>query len=127
MVQQTPDPYTGTFFFDPDDPIYREHYPGRAVVPGSLIVQAFILAARNHTQSQAYRRVHRFRFKRFVHPGHYVYALSPTEDGCLICTLSDGSTPLATGMLYNHPATIGGDDGASRHLPAIGSRDRSCS
>jgi 3-hydroxyacyl-[acyl-carrier-protein] dehydratase len=126
MIQRTPDGYTGTFFFDPDDPLYREHYPGRPVVPGSLIVQAFILAALNHTKSKAYRRVQRFRFKRFVHPGRYVYAMSPTDDGCLVCTLSDGSTPLVTGMLLGHPEAVTGDDHSSAPLRSTTPRDRSC-
>lgn len=127
MVQKTPDAYTGTFFFDPDDPIYRDHYPGRPVVPGSLIVQAFLLAARNHTKSIDFRRVQRFRFRRFVYPGHYAYAMSPAGDGCLRCTLSSGSTPLATGTLHGHPAASEGEGVSPPPRPASVSRDRSCS
>ena len=29
--------YSGTFVFDPRDPVFDEHFPGNPVVPGSLI------------------------------------------------------------------------------------------
>ncbi|MBU4420644.1 MAG: hypothetical protein KKH84_06520, partial [Proteobacteria bacterium] len=34
----------GTFYFDPSDRIYAEHFPGNPVVPGSLIIHAFLKA-----------------------------------------------------------------------------------
>jgi 3-hydroxymyristoyl/3-hydroxydecanoyl-(acyl carrier protein) dehydratase len=40
------DTWEGNFFFDPDDGIYRTHFPGYPVVPGSLIVHAFLKAGR---------------------------------------------------------------------------------
>ena len=41
-MPDAPEVKEGIFHFDPDDPIYRDHFPGYPVVPGSLVVQAFL-------------------------------------------------------------------------------------
>lgn len=89
----------GHFIFDPQDPIYEDHFPGSPVVPGSLIVQAFVLAARQFAADVECRRVERFRFKRFIGPGRYAFSLDRTDRRCLKCSLMDGDTTVATGRL----------------------------
>ncbi|MEN6437802.1 MAG: hypothetical protein ABFD97_04410 [Syntrophobacter sp.] len=88
----------GVFFFDPEDPIYADHFPGKPVVPGSLIIQAFLAAARKEGFIQPVNSVRDFRFKRFVSPGEYRYSLEPA--GTLLkCRLYDGASAIVTGTL----------------------------
>lgn len=95
--------YSGTFIFDPRDPVFAEHFPGNPVVPGSLIVQAFLEAIREFAIKGEYRRVERFRFKRFIRPGQYGFLLEQADDDCLTCTLKEGRATVATGRLLRHP------------------------
>ena len=88
----------GHFFFDPVDPIYRHHFPGQPVVPGSLIVSAFMTAI-GGADAQSKWELRRFRFKRFVSPGRYEYQIESLADGQHRCRLFDGQTVVATGTL----------------------------
>ena len=88
----------GHFFFDPADPIYRDHFPGRPVVPGSLIVNAFMTAL-DGVHGQSAWELRRFRFKRFVAPGRYAYQIEYIADGQHRCRLFDGQAVVATGTL----------------------------
>jgi 3-hydroxyacyl-[acyl-carrier-protein] dehydratase len=104
VMQDPKKTYEGKFLFDPDDPIYRNHFPGRPVVPGSLIVQAFMAAAqRMPGVGRGVRGVENFRFKRFVAPGTYAYRLEVTETSgagpALRCSLYDGDRMVAGGTL----------------------------
>ncbi len=38
---------SGLFFFDPLDKIYKDHFPGTPVVPGSIIISAFVEILKN--------------------------------------------------------------------------------
>lgn len=99
--------YSGTFDFDPRDPVFAEHFPGNPVVPGSLIVQAFLEAVRGFAIKGEYRRVERFRFKRFIRPGQYVFLLEQIDDDCLKCTLMEGRATVATGRLLRPSGSKG--------------------
>lgn len=93
----------GHFFFDPADPIYRDHFPGRPVVPGSLIVQAFMTVIDRLRCADALETVERFRFKRFIAPGTYVYRLEERQCDSgghgWHCSLFDGDQLVASGDL----------------------------
>jgi 3-hydroxyacyl-[acyl-carrier-protein] dehydratase len=99
--------YRGTFVFDSRDPVFADHFPGHPVVPGSLIVQAFMEAVRELAIDGEYRRVERFRFKRFVPPGHYAFLLERVDDTCLNCTLKEGRATVATGKLLRQSGSKG--------------------
>lgn len=99
--------YSGTFVFDPRDPVFTEHFPGNPVVPGSLIVQAFMEAVREFAINGEYRRVERFRFKRFVQPGQYAFLLEQIDDDRLKCTLKEGRAVVATGRLLCQSGSTG--------------------
>ncbi len=77
---------SGVFYFDPDDTIYKDHFPGRPIVPGSLIVHAFLKAALRDIETGGVGtekktcQVENFKFKRFVVPGIYPYSLHWEED-----------------------------------------------
>jgi 3-hydroxyacyl-[acyl-carrier-protein] dehydratase len=91
--------YTGEFCFNAGDPIYRGHFPGRPVVPGSLIVQAFLKAAETRHTSGRQWIIQDFRFKAFVVPGCYAYRIEVIEDRVLCCSLLRDGFTLAAGRL----------------------------
>ena len=86
----------GTFYFDPEDRIYRDHFPGRAVVPGSLIVQAFLEAGKAAGFSSVGGGLENFRFKEFVAPGSYTFSLEERDRG-LNCRLCQEERTVVTG------------------------------
>ena len=70
---------SGTFLFDPTDKIYLEHFPGNPVVPGSLIIDAFVRALiKNDINLKSYS-INNFRFKKFIPPGEYKFNITETS------------------------------------------------
>lgn len=91
--------HRGHFYFDPQDPIYAEHFPGHPVVPGSLIISAFVQAAEGIKHTEDEWNISNFRFKRFVPPGRYPFQIVPKSDGRLACTLFQDQYEAVTGTL----------------------------
>lgn len=89
----------GCFFFNPEDPIYGDHFPGNPVVPASLIVHAFMEIAGGNKDDPTFRSVANFRFKRFVSPGRYAYRIEVKPDGRMDCRLFDNEKAVVTGSL----------------------------
>src|SRR5512147_2593048 len=98
MLPEDPAPngLEGFFKFDPEDPIYAEHFPGAPVVPGSVIIQAFMLAAGKMFGGRKARTIRDFKFRKFVTPGEYRYRLEISESG-LKCSLFIGNSVAASG------------------------------
>ncbi len=92
------DTLEGAFFFDPEDPIYADHFPGTPVVPGSMIIHAFMLAANKYYGVGGARLIRDFRFKKFISPGEYPYRIEVLGDH-LGCSLFSGESVVATGRL----------------------------
>jgi len=92
------DTWEGVFYFFPDDGIYRDHFPGYPVVPGSLIVHAFLQAAAAADIQGGYRSLENFRFREFLTPGRYSFRMERKEDG-LSCVIYRGAKKLVTGAL----------------------------
>jgi 3-hydroxyacyl-[acyl-carrier-protein] dehydratase len=92
------DTWEGIFYFSPDDGIYRDHFPGYPVVPGSLIIQAFLQAATEAGIQEGCRSVKNFRFREFLTPGHYSFRMERQEDR-LSCLIYRGAKKLVTGAL----------------------------
>jgi 3-hydroxyacyl-[acyl-carrier-protein] dehydratase len=90
--------WKGVFHFHPDDGIYREHFPGYPVVPGSLIVHAFLKAAEEAGFSGECLTMENFRFREFLTPGHYPFRIERKE-GLLNCCIQRGGRKLVTGVL----------------------------
>ncbi len=96
----------GTFYFDPEDGIYGDHFPGRPVVPGSLIVQAFLEAGKAAGNGPGPWVVENFRFRAFIAPGSYAYRLEPGEEG-LRCLLYHEGQAAVSGFLRHEVAPAG--------------------
>ncbi len=88
----------GVFTFDPEDPIYRDHFPGHPVVPGSFIVWAFARALEKRGHAPENIRLDQFRFKRFISPGSYPYRIAASDSG-IKCTLFHNDQTVATGTI----------------------------
>jgi len=89
---------TGTIFFDPADRIYADHFPGNPVVPGSLIVHAFLEAAGDLGLDFPCRQLENFSFREFLNPREYSFTLEVLSDR-LVCRLYDGNKTLVTGTI----------------------------
>jgi 3-hydroxyacyl-[acyl-carrier-protein] dehydratase len=92
--------WRGTFFFDPGDAVYADHFPGNPVVPGSLVVHAFITAAEKNGIDTSGCRLENFRFRRFVAPGEYGARIRRSASGKrMVCELVSDGRVLAAGVL----------------------------
>jgi 3-hydroxyacyl-[acyl-carrier-protein] dehydratase len=92
----------GEFYFDPQDFIYPDHFPGNPVVPGSLIIDAFIGVVQPVTEKHGMRwSVKNFRFRNFISPGRYAFRVARKHDGAMQCALYDVDHTVATGVLSN--------------------------
>ncbi len=92
------DAWEGVFYFDPKDDIYREHFPGYPVVPGSVIVHAFLQAVQESGILEDYLTLESFRFREFLSPGHHTFRIDRQEDR-LNCLIYRDSKKLVTGVL----------------------------
>jgi 3-hydroxyacyl-[acyl-carrier-protein] dehydratase len=88
----------GEFFFDPEDFIYQDHFPGNPVVPGSLIIEAFMGVVRPVVEKKWQTwSVEKFRFRHFISPGRYAFRVVGKPDGSMQCALYDGGRTVVTG------------------------------
>ncbi len=88
----------GVFNFNPSDGIYRDHFPGYPVVPGSLVIHAFLKAAAKVQIKGKISSVENFRFREFIIPGAYPFMMEIGEDR-VSCTINLGDRKVATGVL----------------------------
>jgi 3-hydroxyacyl-[acyl-carrier-protein] dehydratase len=92
------DSWEGIFNFDPGDGIYGDHFPGYPVVPGSLIIHAFLKACEEAGFSGNGITIENFGFRQFLLPGHYPFRIELRKDR-LHCFISCGDKKLVTGIL----------------------------
>ena len=91
--------YVGYFQFDVDDPIYTDHFPGYPVVPGSMIIDAFVTVVESIVKNQRAAGVENFRFKRFISPGCYAYRVIMEAEEKLNCALYHCHHAVVTGCV----------------------------
>ena len=90
----------GKFFFDPADPVYEQHFPGSPVVPGSLIIKAFLRAVSEQGYDNGEVILKNFRFKEFVRPGTYDYQLQFSGNR-IYCSLKSTNLEHVFGVIAN--------------------------
>jgi 3-hydroxyacyl-[acyl-carrier-protein] dehydratase len=90
--------WEGVFYFHPNDGIYLDHFPGYPVVPGSLIVHAFLRAATEAGISEKCITLENFRFREFLTPGCYPFRMECRENR-LNCRIYRGDKILVTGVI----------------------------
>ena len=90
----------GIFIFDPADEIYKDHFPACPVVPGSMIVNAFMEAGRKNGLAGPSCGIANFKFRRFISPGNYPYCMEPVRDG-IKCFLYEDGDVVASGKIAN--------------------------
>lgn len=90
--------WEGIFHFNPEDDIYREHFPGYPVVPGSLIVHAFMKAAAKIGFSSESLTIENFQFREFLRPGSHRFRVELKKNK-LHCSIMQGDKKMATGIL----------------------------
>ncbi len=94
----TPNEINGTFFFDPEDKIYKDHFPSGPVVPGSLIVHAFLEAVDKIDSAEKNCEIKNFRFTKFIPPGEYDFIIKIKSD-YIKCKLYDNNELVANGTI----------------------------
>jgi len=93
---------SGVFSFDPADSIYTDHFPGCPVVPGSVVISAFLKAGRTAVPERTPGRIQDFKFRAFLTPGAYPFRLEAAGN-LLMCRLwrpgAETRRPLVTGTI----------------------------
>lgn len=90
--------WEGALYFDPEDPIYQEHFCGAPVVPGSLMVHAFLTISAQAGFPSECLVIEQFSFRGFLSPGRCSYRVI-FSDGCLHCRIDQGNKIIAKGRL----------------------------
>ena len=85
----------GYFYFDPNDKIYLQHFPDNPIVPGTLIIKAFIDLIDNGLNMQY--NIKNFRFKKFVKPKKIKYEIKIDNEKYKCFLLDDNDKILVSG------------------------------
>ncbi|MDQ5988473.1 MAG: hypothetical protein CSYNP_04233 [Syntrophus sp. SKADARSKE-3] len=88
----------GNFYFPPDDPIYETHFPQHPVIPGSLIVHAFLRALEEEGLPIEGLGIEKFSFREFLSPGPYQFKIE-RRVGSMECRILKDGKKFATGTL----------------------------
>ncbi|MDO5537255.1 MAG: hypothetical protein Q4F72_06970 [Desulfovibrionaceae bacterium] len=83
---------------DPEHPVFRTHFPGMPRMPGSLVVQGFLDLLAEAGIPPANLVLRRFRFRRFLTPGDYVYEIEPCGERRAVCRVRDGNAVACEGV-----------------------------
>ncbi len=92
----------GFWEFDRKDLIYAGHFPGKPVVPGSLIMGQFIKEANELGCLKKRYRIRKFKFKKFIEPGIYQFNMEINYES-IACKLFNRSEtdakPVVAGII----------------------------
>ncbi len=89
--------WEASLFFDPEDGLYGDHFPGNPVVPGSLITHALLQVSEAIGLTGKTPALQNFRFNSFISPGTYRCSIRRMEDRILFA-LFDGKNIAAEGV-----------------------------
>jgi 3-hydroxyacyl-[acyl-carrier-protein] dehydratase len=90
--------WEGIFHFDSEDAIYQDHFPEYPVVPGSMIVHAFLTALSDAGVAGGRLSLENFKFREFLKPGRYPFRIERLDNN-LYCSISEGNRKLVTGVI----------------------------
>lgn len=90
--------WEGFFFFPAESLIFADHVPGAPVIPGSVIVHAFLDEIHRKYPQDTVLRIERFRFRHFAPPGQYLFRMR-AENSRIRCELFTTEQRYATGTL----------------------------
>lgn len=90
--------YEGMFNFDASDPVYEAHFPEYPVVPGSLIIHAFLQALQEKGIAVKNLRIENFSFREFLPPGACRFRMAG-RSGKLECRITKDGKKIAAGTL----------------------------
>ena len=95
----------GVMRFEPEHPLFADHFPGAPVVPVTLVIRAFRELAAERLPEARVAGIRRFRFRRFVSPGSHEWTMELEErpdarERVLRCALLDqNGAALVTGSM----------------------------
>jgi len=92
---------SGVFYFDPEDRIYETHFPSNPVVPGSVIIHAFMKAAEKIGLRNKPSCIENFRFKRFISPGEYTWEMEASDNRVSCRILENSDTAVIGKLIYS--------------------------
>lgn len=91
--------FQGIILFDVNNPIFKDHFPGFPVVPGSFIIRELYNIALNLNLNVTNPlKIEQFKFKTFLRPGEYKYKLIQTE-WVLKCFLEHKGKTIVSGVI----------------------------
>ena len=96
MKKQVKKILKGILLFDPDDGLYKDHFPGKPIVPGSLIIHGFTEVLKKSGIKSKISGFKNFRFKKFLSPGEYPYIIK-IEPKKIICEIFNENERVVTG------------------------------
>jgi 3-hydroxyacyl-[acyl-carrier-protein] dehydratase len=88
----------GSFYFDPNDPVFQVHFPSFAVVPGSLIIDAFLKAIKKNGPLSNNITIQSFKFIQFAKPGNATYEIKISNSQTR-CVLFQNQKMIAKGLI----------------------------
>ncbi|GAB6887761.1 hypothetical protein JCM13304A_12590 [Desulfothermus okinawensis JCM 13304] len=89
---------SGAFYFDSKMDIFKTHFPGHPVVPGSIIVDKFISQIVGRGCEPVGLKIQGFKFLKFIPPGVYHFCIEPLNNG-YYCQLFDDEMLVAKGEI----------------------------
>ncbi len=91
--------FSGIFGFEASLAIFKVHFPGYPVVPGSMIVDRFICEIKRITRCDITSiKVKKFKLLKFIPPGNYKFSIK-YEEQRYICMLYENNTIVVKGEI----------------------------
>ena len=103
--------FSGIFVFESNLAIFKVHFPGYPVVPGSMIVDRFICEIKRITGCDITSiKVKNFKFLKFIPPGNYKFSIKYEKQRYICMLYEDNKTIVVKGEIFV------GDENAKRKL-----------